>query len=155
MNVDFLREAIRFSIEKMEQGAGGPFGAVVVKDGQIVGRGWNGVTSHNDPTAHAEIMAIRDACKNLQTYQLSGCAIYSSCEPCPMCLSAIYWARIPNLYFAASSQDADAAGFSDEYILHEMKRDWIERELHVEQDLQDEARVAFDLWSKQESRKRY
>ena len=155
MNLQFLREAIRLSIEKMEQGAGGPFGAVVVKDGRIVGRGWNCVTSQNDPTAHAEIMAIRDACQNLGSFHLEGCALYASCEPCPMCLSAIYWARISNIYFAASRNDADAAGFGDDHILHEIRQDWLTRELHAEQDLREEARAAFDLWNEKADRAGY
>lgn len=155
MNVRFLREAIRLSIEKMEQGAGGPFGALVVKDDQIVGRGWNGVTSLNDPTAHAEIMAIRDACKNLGTYQLDGCVLYASCEPCPMCLSAIYWARISRLYFAASRQDAAASGFDDEYILQELRQDWATRALPAKQELQAEARVALDQWTLKVNRLTY
>jgi guanine deaminase len=101
MNQDFLREAIRLSLEKMEAGEGGPFGAVVVQDGKIVGRGWNRVTSTNDPTAHAEIVAIRDACANLNTFSLAGCEIHTSCEPCPMCFAAIYWARLERIYYAA------------------------------------------------------
>ncbi len=106
----FLLEAIRLSEEKMELGEGGPFGAVVVKDGEIVGRGWNRVTTANDPTAHAEVEAIRQACANLGTFTLIGCDLYASCEPCPMCLSAIYWARLDTLYFAAGHDDAaDAA----------------------------------------------
>ena len=101
-----LREAIRLSIEKMCQGEGGPFGAIVVRGDEIVGTGWNRVTSTNDPTAHAEIVAVRDACQRLGTFNLSGCEIYSSCEPCPMCLAAIYWARLDRLYYAAGREDA-------------------------------------------------
>ena len=113
MNTMFLREAIRLSLEKMEAGEGGPFGAVVVQNGEVVGRGWNRVTSTNDPTAHAEILAIRDACRRLETFSLAGCEIYSSCEPCPMCFAAIYWARLERIYYAATCKDATAAGFDD------------------------------------------
>lgn len=155
MNADFLREAIQLSLEKMQAGNGGPFGAVVVKNGRIVGRGWNGVTRLNDPTAHAEIMAIRDACKNLNTYHLEGCALYASCEPCPMCLSAIYWARISHLYYAASRQDAALAGFDDEYILQEIKHDWPTRKISSEQALQQEAGVAFEQWAEKSNRTEY
>ena len=109
MQLDFLREAIRLSIEKMHAGQGGPFGAVVARDGEIVGRGWNQVTSANDPTAHAEIVAIRDACARLRTFSLAGCEIYASCEPCPLCLSAVYWSRIEHVYYAARCDDAAAA----------------------------------------------
>jgi guanine deaminase len=113
MNPDFMREAIRLSLEKMEAGEDGPFGAVIVQNGRIVGRGWNRVTSTNDPTAHAEIVAIRDACAYLKTFSLVGCEIYTSCEPCPMCFAAIYWARLERIYYAATCQDAAAAGFDD------------------------------------------
>jgi len=102
----FLREAIRLSIEKMEANEGGPFGAVVVRNGEIIGRGWNQVTSTNDPTAHAEVVAIRDACSHLKTFSLAGCEIYSSCEPCPLCLAAIYWSRLDAIYYAATCDDA-------------------------------------------------
>ena len=113
MNLEFLREAVRLSLEKMEAGEGGPFGAVVVQKGKIVGRGWNRVTSTNDPTAHAEIVAIRDACACLKTFSLAGCEIYTSCEPCPMCFAAIYRARLERIYCAATCEDAAAAGFDD------------------------------------------
>ena len=106
----FMQEAIRLSIEHMRNGDGGPFGAVVVKDGKIIGRGWNQVTGSNDPTAHAEIVAIREACRQLNTFQLEGCELYASCEPCPMCLGAIYWSRISRLFFAGTRQDAAEAG---------------------------------------------
>jgi len=118
MSQEFLREAIRLSLEKMEAGDGGPFGAVVVQNGRIVVRGWNRVTSTNDPTAHAEIVAIRDACANLNTFSLAGCQIYTSCEPCPMCFAAIYWSRLERIYYAATGQDAEAAGFDDCHFSH-------------------------------------
>ena len=109
----FMRRAIELAQEGMEKGAGGPFGAVIVKDGEIVGEGYNCVTSTNDPTAHAEVVAIRKACRNLESFQLDGCAIYASCEPCPMCLGAIYWARPEKIFFAATREDAAEIGFDD------------------------------------------
>jgi guanine deaminase len=119
---DFLQEAIRLAIEGVNAGHGGPFGAVIVKDGEIVGRGCNRVTSTNDPTAHAEVVAIRDACQSLGVYHLSDCELYASCEPCPMCLAAIYWSRLPRYFYAARAADAAAAGFSDEMIRQELVR---------------------------------
>ena len=142
----FMREAIRLSHEKMREGEGGPFGAVVVKDGKIAGRGWNRVTSANDPTAHAEIMAIRAACDNLGTFTLAGCEIYASCEPCPMCLSAIYWARLDALYFAGSRDDAAEAGFDDALLYSEVSKNWTSRALKTEQHLHEEALYAFKVW---------
>ena len=148
MRVDreFLREAIRLSIEKMQAGEGGPFGALVVRGGQVVGRGWNQVTSTNDPTAHAEIVAIRAACGALGTFQLSGCTLYTSCEPCPMCLAAIYWARIERIVFAAGRQDAADAGFDDGLLYDEVTRVPAERSVPAEQCLRDEALAAFHAW---------
>ena len=150
-----MSEAIALSIEKMQAGEGGPFGALVVKDGEVVGRGWNRVTSTNDPTAHAEIMAIRDAGGKLGTFDLSGCEIYSSCEPCPMCLSAIYWARLDKLTYGATRADAAAAGFDDEVLYREMSKDWPERRLPAEQTMQPEAQKAFQLWNQHENRINY
>ena len=142
----FLHEAIRLSHEKMEAGEGGPFGAVIIKNGEIVGRGWNRVTSANDPTAHAEVEAIRDACRNLGTFSLSGCEIYASCEPCPMCLAAIYWARLDALYFAASRENAADAGFDDALLYEEMAKPWKSRTLTAEQHLHNEARNVLSEW---------
>ncbi|MGE4489029.1 MAG: nucleoside deaminase [Kiritimatiellales bacterium] len=150
-----MTEAIRLSLEKMEAGEGGPFGAVIEKDGKIVGRGWNRVTSSNDPTAHAEVMAIRDACRNLGTFNLSGCEIYASCEPCPMCLSAIYWARLDKLYFAATRADAADAGFDDELLYQEVSKPWKNRTLPMEQVLSEEARAAFAQWKSKADRIAY
>jgi guanine deaminase len=150
-----LREAIQLSQEKMEAGEGGPFGAVVVKDDEIVGRGWNRVTSANDPTAHAEVEAIRDACSNLGTFSLAGCEIYASCEPCPMCLSAIYWARLDALYFAGSRTDAADAGFDDALLYTEVSKDWNFRTLEAEQHLQPEAQAVFKLWKNKPGRLDY
>lgn len=150
-----LREAIRLSNEKMAAGEGGPFAALVVKDGQIISKGWNCVTSQNDPTAHGEVMAIRNACKTLGTFHLEGCEIYSSCEPCPMCLSAIYWARLDALYFAGSMADAAGAGFDDRFLYKELSKPWNERALKSEQALQQEAQNVFKLWKKNPDRVDY
>ena len=155
MNEAFMREAIALSITKMEDGEGGPFGAVVVKNGEIIGRGWNRVTSSNDPTAHAEVMAIRDACAKLSTFDLSGCELYASCEPCPMCLSAIYWARLDKLWFAAEQNDAAVAGFDDEVIYKEVSKHWKNRQLPTEQLLQAEAQKSFAAWKAKEDRTAY
>jgi tRNA(Arg) A34 adenosine deaminase TadA len=155
MEQKFLREAIRLSLDKMEAGEGGPFGAVVVKEGVVVGRGWNRVTSANDPTAHAEVEAIRQACENLKTFSLAGCEIYASCEPCPMCLSAIYWARLDALYFAASREDAAAAGFDDAVLYDEVAKDWPTRSLAAEQDLRTEAQAVFKRWASKSEKTPY
>ncbi len=116
----FMQAAINIAREGMNSGKGGPFGCVIVKDNEIVGRGCNCVASHNDPTAHAEVVAIRDACKHLKTFQLNGCEIYTSCEPCPMCMGAIYWARPQKVYFASNRYDAAGAGFDDSFIYDEL-----------------------------------
>jgi guanine deaminase len=146
MNNSLMHEAIRLSVEKMREGRGGPFGAVVAKDGQIISRGWNEVTTANDPTAHAEIMAIRDACRKLGTFRLDGCELYASCEPCPMCLSAIYWARVDRLFFAATRQDAAAAGFDDEFLYREIPLPFDQRKLTTHQLLREQALPAFAEW---------
>lgn len=155
MNPTFLREAIRLSIEKMEGNEGGPFGAVIVRNGEIVGRGWNRVTSTNDPTAHAEVVAIRDACSNLKSFSLAGCEIYSSCEPCPLCLAAIYWSRLNGIYFAATCDDAASAGFDDRNFYRELGKPAGDRSIPMEQALRDEACVALKAWMKKEDRIRY
>ena len=155
MNPAFLREAIRLSFEKMEGNEGGPFGAVVVRNGEIVGRGWNRVTSTNDPTAHAEVVAIRDACSRLNTFLLEGCELYSSCEPCPLCLAAIYWSRIDRIYYAATCDDAAAAGFDDRYFYGEIMKPSAERAIPIEQALRDEALVALRAWTNKQDRIRY
>lgn len=146
MNLAFLREAISLSQEKMNANEGGPFGAVIVRDGEIVGRGWNRVTSSNDPTAHAEIEAIRDACRRLSVFALRGCEIYSSCEPCPLCLAAIYWSRLERLYFAATCQDAAAAGFDDQHFYDELRKPTAERSLITQQAIREEALVPLRAW---------
>ncbi|MCE5301993.1 MAG: nucleoside deaminase [Planctomycetaceae bacterium] len=155
MHRAFLHEAIRLSIEKSQAGEGGPFGAVIVRNDEIVGRGWNRVTSAKDPTAHAEIMAIRDACKNLDTFSLAGCHLYTSCEPCPMCLAAIYWARLDRVCYAATRHDAAAAGFDDRRIYEELAMDMDRRSIPMTQDLHDEACQAFRDWLKNPHRTPY
>jgi tRNA(Arg) A34 adenosine deaminase TadA len=145
-DVNFMKEAIRLSIENVTTGKGGPFGAVVVKDGQIIARGANQVTLHNDPTAHAEVVAIRNACKVLGSFQLTGCDIYTSCEPCPMCLGAIYWARPDRLFYANTKEDASAIDFDDQFIYEEIARPIGERKLFTNQLLREEALAAFTAW---------
>jgi guanine deaminase len=143
---DFMREAIALSFQNMEAGHGGPFGAVVVKDGEIIARGFNQVTSCCDPTAHAEMVAIRQAAASLQRFDLSGCVIYTSTEPCPMCLSAIYWARLDAIYYANSREDAAAIGFDDAMLYREVCLDVSQRSMPMRRVLQDEAVSAFQAW---------
>ena len=143
----FMERAIALSYEMMEKGAGGPFGAVIVRDGKIIAEGYNQVTSTKDPTAHAEVMAIREAARVLDSFKLEGCEIYTSCEPCPMCLSAIYWARIERIYFANAREDAARIGFDDDHIYREVSLELSERSIPTEQLLPDEGRAAFDAWN--------
>jgi len=143
----FMREAIDLSLNGVRAGKGGPFGCVIVRGGQVVGRGSNLVTSTCDPTAHAEVTAIRDACRRLGTFQLEGCTLYTSCEPCPMCLSAIYWARIPEAYYGNTRQDAAAIGFDDDLIYREIPLPIAERQVAMKPLLSAEAHVAFDEWA--------
>ena len=142
----FMREAIQLSLENVTGTRGGPFGAVIVKKGTIIARAANEVTLTNDPTAHAEVVAIRLAAKALQSFDLSGCEIYASCEPCPMCLGAIYWARLDKLYFANTKNDAAAAGFDDAFIYEEIEKPFEKRSLFTEQLLREEALTAFQQW---------
>ena len=146
-NEKFMRLAIEKSLESVDNG-GGPFGAVVVKDGEVVAVASNSVTLDNDPTAHAEVNAIRMACKKLGTFDLSGCEIYASCEPCPMCLASIYWARIGKLYYANTKVDADKIGFSDSFIYEEFAKPESERSIKVVKMLRSEAIKAFENWEK-------
>ncbi len=146
MKSKFMREAIRLSIDMMRGGQGGPFGAVVVKGNKIVGRGCNRVTSSNDPTAHAEIVAIRDACKRLKTFQLDDCDLYTSCEPCPMCLSAIYWARFRNVYYGNTRKDAARIAFDDDFIYREVALPIRRRQIRMKQLLRAQALKAFIEW---------
>ncbi|HEU5070673.1 MAG TPA: nucleoside deaminase [Verrucomicrobiae bacterium] len=147
MNKEFMREAIRLSVQQMRAGQGGPFGAVVVRRGRIVGRGWNCVTSDNDPTAHAEISAIRAACRKLKTFRLDDCELYTSCEPCPMCLAAIYWARIRRVFFGNTRKDAAGIAFDDDFLYREVARPLGRRSLPMKQLLRSEALAAFTEWS--------
>ena len=143
----FMMKALQLARMNSNKMNGGPFGAVVVKDGKIIATGVNSVLELNDPTAHAEIVAIRNACKKLNNYQLDDCEIYSSCEPCPMCMGAIYWARPKKVYFAATRKDAAEAGFDDEFIYTEIALDMKDRKIPTEQLLHDEAKDIFDHWN--------
>ncbi len=146
-NSRFMQEAIALSLHSVRSGKGGPFGAVIVKDGEIIAKAHNQVTSTNDPTAHAEIVAIRDACQVLQTFQLKGCELYTSCEPCPMCLGAIYWARLDRVYYANTKADAARIGFDDQFIYDELDLPIGERQLPMIQLMRDEALAAFQEWA--------
>lgn len=143
---EFLRKAVRLSEENVRDGAGGPFGAVVVRGGHVIAQGANRVTTDLDPTAHAEVQAIRAACRELGTFQLDGCALYTSCEPCPMCLAAIYWARLDGVFYAGTRLEAAEAGFDDEWLYQEVARPLTERALPMHRHLAAEAREAFRLW---------
>ena len=150
-----MHEAIRLSRQKMRRNQGGPFGAVVVRGGKIVGRGWNQVTTANDPTAHAEVMAIREACRRLKTFRLDDCDLYASCEPCPMCLSAIYWARFKRVYYANTRRDAARIEFDDDFIYHEVGRPVSRRKLPMIQLLHTEALKVFTEWKNKPDKIRY
>ena len=151
----FMREAIRLSIENVQSGNGGPFGTVIVKNGNIIASGVNKVTQSNDPTAHAEIVAIRNACETLGTFQLVGCEIYCSCEPCPMCLGAIYWARPDRIYFANTRKDAADINFDDNFIYNELDVSISQRKLPTTQLLRDEAQMAFTQWRESTAKTEY
>ena len=146
MDNPFMARAIQLSIDNVHSGCGGPFGAVVVKDGTIIAEGSNQVTSTNDPTAHAEILAIRGACKNLGAFDLEGYEIYTSCEPCPMCLGAIYWARLSRVYFANADADASRIGFDDSLIYRELAQPLSQRKIPMIQMMREEALAAFRAW---------
>ena len=145
-NPEFLRRAITLATENVVTGKGGPFAAVIVRDGRIIGEGANSVTETNDPTAHGEVNAIRAACKALGTFTLAGCHLYTSCEPCPMCLAASYWARLEAIYFGCSAADAARAGFYDAFLYAEFRRDQAERKLPCTQFMGDEAWSSFAAW---------
>ena len=155
MKLKFMREAIRLSRQKMRSNQGGPFGAVVVRRGKIVGRGWNQVTTANDPTAHAEVIAIRAACRRLRTFRLDDCELYASCEPCPMCLSAIYWARFKKVYYANTRRDAARIEFDDDFIYREVARPVSRRKIPMTQLLHGEALKVFTVWEKKPDKIRY
>ena len=150
----FMLRAIELSI-KSANSTGGPFGCVVVKDNKIISEGSNKVTFSNDPTAHAEIVAIREACKKLNTFNLSGCDIYASCEPCPMCLSAIYWSHIDNIYYANTRDDAKKINFDDSMIYSEFSKKIEDRKIPIKQMLRNEALEAFDIWDKKTDKIEY
>ena len=142
----YMQLAIDLAKDNVKKGFGGPFGAVIVKDGEVIAQAANSVTSTNDPTAHAEVNAIRQACKKLNTFNLSGCEIYASCEPCPMCLSAIYWARIDKVYVAATKKDSADAGFDDEFIYKELDLPENKRQLRTSELLMEEGQKPFIEW---------
>ena len=154
MSKEFMKRAIELSITSVGNGTG-PFGAVLVKDNQIIAEGFNTVTTNNDPTSHAEIVAIRAACKKLSSFSLEGCDLYTTCEPCPMCLSAIYWARIKKIYYANTRSDAKKIDFSDALIYEELNKNISERKIPMHQMMRDEALKAFELWDKKEDKVKY
>jgi tRNA(Arg) A34 adenosine deaminase TadA len=151
----FMREAIKLAEAGMRGRRGGPFGCVVVRKGEVIGRGHNRVTSTNDPTAHAEVTAIRDACANLETFQLDDCELYTSCEPCPMCLAAIYWARIPTVYYGNTRADAAAIGFDDDFIYRQIPLAPEKRAIAMKPCLRDETIAAFQEWTAKQDKVRY
>jgi tRNA(Arg) A34 adenosine deaminase TadA len=151
----FLARAIELAIQNVKQRTGGPFGAVIVRDDKIIAEGSNHVVPSNDPTAHAEIVAIRNACRQLGSFELKGCTVYTSCEPCPMCLAAIYWSRAERIVFAAGREDAAAAGFDDDFIYRELSLPLAERAIPIQQQGREEAIAAFDLWREDYGKVRY
>ena len=154
MKNEFMKRAIELSIESVNNG-GGPFGSVIVKDNKIIAEGSNKVTSSSDPTAHGEIVAIRDACKELNTFSLTGCELYSTCEPCPMCLSAIYWARIEKIYYGNTREDARKIDFDDSLIYTELQKNIDKRKISMIQIMRNEALKAFELWDKKKDKIKY
>lgn len=155
MRNPFLQRAIELAVQNVKERRGGPFGAVIVRDGAIIAEGTNLVTTSLDPTAHAEVVAIRKACAVLQSFELKGCVVYASCEPCPMCLAAIYWSRAERVCFAASREDAAAAEFDDEFLYRELSLPVERRSLPMEQELREEAIAAFDAWREDNGKIRY
>jgi len=155
MSADFMRRAIALALENVRSGGGGPFAALVVKDGSIIATGANSVTATNDPTAHAEIVAIRAACRILGAFQLAGCDLYSTCEPCPMCLGAIYWARPARVFYAGTAADAAEAGFDDAFIYAELQRPPESRRIPMIQLLRDESLAVFSVWKQQPNKTPY
>ena len=150
-----MRRAIELAQNGIDANDGGPFGAIVVRDGRIIGEGCNRVTSTNDPTAHAEIVAIREACRNLNSFQLDGCTIYTSCEPCPMCLGAIYWARPDKMYFACNREDAAAVGFDDDFIYEEIALPMEKRRIASINFLREEGLKVFENWANKADKTEY
>jgi len=155
MMQELMRQAIALAMENVRTGSGGPFAAVIVKDGLVVAEGANRVTATNDPTAHAEVVAIRKACRKLGDFQLAGCDLYTTCEPCPMCLGAIYWARPASVFYACVAADAAAAGFDDAFIYEELNRAQTERRVPMQQLLRGESLAIFSLWRQQEKKTPY
>ena len=154
MKNEFMKRAIELSIKSVNNG-GGPFGSVIVKGDKIIAEGSNKVTSNNDPTAHGEIVAVREACKKLNDFSLNGCELYSTCEPCPMCLSAIYWARIDKIYYANTREDARKIDFDDSLIYTELQKNIDKRKIPMIQMMRDEALKAFELWDKKADKVNY
>ncbi len=142
-----MERAIQLSIDGVQSGQGGPFGAVIVKEGKIVAEGMNRVTSTNDPTAHAEVLAIRQACEKMGVFELKDCELYTSCEPCPMCMGAIYWARLSRIYFASTAEDAAKIGFDDSFIYDELKKQFSQRRIPAIQMMREEALAGFAAWT--------
>ncbi len=159
MKNKFINEAIQLAHQSVHENNGGPFGAVIVKDDKIIGRGSNQVTNHNDPTAHAEIEAIRDACQNIQSYSLAGCTLYASSEPCPMCLSAIYWAHIDSVFYANSYEQATQIGFDDQFIFKELNLPHQQKNLSIsqvqDQSVLNNALEVFQAWENSQTKKPY
>jgi len=155
MSPDFMQRAIALALENVRSGSSGPFAALIVKENRVIAEGTNRVTSTNDPTAHAEIVAIREACRVLADFQLTGCDLYTTCEPCPMCLGAIYWARPARIFYAANAADAAAAGFDDAFIYDELKIPPAARQIAMTQLLRDDSLRIFSAWSQQENKKLY
>lgn len=151
----FMLRAIRLAQDGIDKHAGGPFGAVIVKNGEIVGEGFNQVTSTNDPTAHAEVVAIRDACRKLGSFQLDDCILYTSCEPCPMCLGAIYWARPARVFYAATREDAAKVGFDDQFIYEEIEKNFENRQIKLVNLMRDEGLVVFENWESKSDKQKY
>ena len=154
MKNKFMQRAIELSLESINSG-GGPFGSVIVKDDKIISEGMNRVTVNNDPTAHGEIVAIRNACKELNTFNLSNCSLYSSCEPCPMCMSAIYWSHIGKVYYGNTRDDAKKIEFDDSFIYSEISKENKDRSILMEQILRDEALEAFEVWKNKTDKTKY
>lgn len=150
-----MQRAIELAERGMDSNSGGPFGCVIAKGDEIVGEGWNQVTSTNDPTAHAEVVAIREACQKLGKFQLDGCVVYTSCEPCPMCLGALYWARPESVYFACTREDAAEIGFDDDFIYEELEKSNRERHLQIVNLMRDDALTVFQKWAKKPDKQEY
>jgi len=155
MMQELMRRAIALAMDNVRSGAGGPFAAVIAKDGRVVAEGVNRVTATNDPTAHAEVVAIREACRVLDNFQLAGCDLYTTCEPCPMCLGAIYWARPARVFYACVAADAAAVGFDDAFIYEELNRTHAERRMPMQQLLREESLQIFSAWKQQGKRTLY